>query len=136
MRDPTEVAGRYYAALSTNDSVAVSETLSPACTVHVPGAELEGREQVQGWMQSFFDAFPDIEHERGELARSGDTVETDLRIRGTHEAPLVSPDGQIPATGKRVEFTAHNVLRVEGDHISELTISYDPVDFMRQLGIA
>ena len=136
MANAAEVAGRYYDALGRNDATAVGQTLSEDCTAHVPGATLEGRAQVLGWMQPFFDAFPDLEHVPGELTERGDTVETDLRLRGTHSAPLVSPEGEIPATGRRVDFIAHNVLRVAHDEIVELTITFDPADFARQLGLA
>ena len=101
----------------------------------MPGATLDGREQVRGWMGSFFDAFPDIGHSTGELDVDGQSVSVDVRVTGTHTEPMVTPQGTIPATGKRIELAATNVMEVQGDSIVVLRIAFDAADFRRQLGM-
>ena len=135
MGEPAVVAERYYAGLDARDAGAAAATLAPDCKVQVPGAVLEGPEQMQAWAQGFFDAFPDITHEHGELEEDGDRVSADLRISGTHTAPLLSPDGALPATGRSVTFEAHNELVVREGAIAEMRIDFDPGDLMRQLGV-
>ena len=130
-----EVAERYYDALRRNDLDGVIATLEPGCQAEVPGATLDGREQVRGWMGSFFDAFPDIGHSTGELDVDGQSVSVDVRVTGTHTEPMVTPHGTIPATGKRIELAATNVMEVQGDSIVVLRIAFDAADFRRQLGM-
>jgi hypothetical protein len=62
-------------------------------------------------------------------------VSTEVRVRGTHTAPLVSPDGEIPPTGKSIDITAHNTMRTDADGITALEVNFDQAAFMRQLGI-
>jgi predicted ester cyclase len=135
MPEPLDVAKRYYEGLVRIDAAGVAGLLTQDAKVEVPGATLTGPEQFKGWMQVFFDAFPDITHEHAELEVDGSNVSTELSVKGTHTAPLVSPQGTVPATGKPIEIQATNTMRVEGDRIVELSISFDQDDFMRQLGM-
>lgn len=97
---------------------------------------LEGREEVRGWMQGFFDAFPEIEHTHCGLTVEGDSVSTDLRISGAHTLPFVTPQGTLPPTGRAIDFVAHNEMDVENGSIRSLRISFDPGELMQQLGAA
>ena len=135
MPSPLDVATNYYTALEEVDAARAAALLAADAVVDVPGATLTSPEQFQGWMQVFFDAFPDITHEHSGFAVDGSTVTTDLTVKGTHGAPLVSPQGTIPATARPIEIHAHNVMHVEGDRIKSLTITFDQDDFMKQLGV-
>jgi predicted ester cyclase len=86
-------------------------------------------------MTGFFDAFPDVEHECGEITVAGDTVSAELRVHGNHTRPLVTPQGAIPATNRPMEIHAMNHLDVGGGAITKLKISFDAMDMMRQLAI-
>jgi predicted ester cyclase len=133
--DARAVAERYYGALRENDLDGVIATLDPACQAEVPGGTLDGREGVRGWMGSFFNAFPSIEHSTGELDVQGQRVAADVHVTGEHTQPFVTPQGTIPPTGRTVDFRARNEMEIRGDSISALRISFDADDFMRQLGI-
>ena len=135
MGQSMEVADRYYSALSRNDAEAVAATFSTHCKVDVPGGMLEGPDQVKGWMKSFFDAFPDITHSHDEVKAEGDRLVTTVHVEGTHTAPLVSPQGEIPPTQKRIHIEAVNEIKVDADQIEEMRIDFDQGDFMRQLGL-
>lgn len=135
MGEAVDVAERYYSELAKNDGSAVAATLADDASVHVPGATLTGPQQFGGWMQAFFDAFPDISHAHTPLVESGDTVTTQVTVRGTQTQPLVSPQGTIPPTGKSIDLAARNELRVAGGKIVELTIDFDQAGFMNQLGL-
>jgi len=135
MGNATGIAERYYSELSKNDGPAVAATLADDAIVHVPGATLNGPQQFGGWMQAFFDAFPDITHEHAPFEESGDTCTTVVTVRGTHTEPLVSPQGTIPATGKPIVLEARNEMRTADGKIVELTIDFDQAAFMSQLGL-
>ena len=129
------VADRYYEALRQNDLDGVISTLDPQCRAEVPGATLDGREQVRGWMGSFFDAFPDISHSTSDLEVQGRTVSATVHVTGTQTAPFVMPQGTLPPTGRTIDIRARNEMDVRDDSIAALRITFDAADFMRQLGL-
>jgi predicted ester cyclase len=100
-----------------------------------PGATLDGREQVRGWMGSFFDAFPDISHSIGDLEVRGQTVVANVHVTGTHSEPFMTPRGTVPPTGRTIDIRARNEMDVRDDSIAALRITFDAADFMRQLGL-
>ena len=128
-------ASRYYEALRQNDLDGVISTLDPQCRAEVPGATLDGREQVRGWMGSFFDAFPDISHSTGDLEVEGRTVSATVRVTGTHTEPFVTPQGTVPPTGRTIDIRARNEMDVRDESIGALRITFDAAGFMRQLGL-
>jgi len=135
MADPRTVADTYYGALERLDAAGAASTLLPDARIEVPGATFEGPDGFQAWMQAFFDAFPDIQHDHSDYKIEGDALATELRVWGTHTAPLVSPEGAIPATGRSMEIFATNRMTFSGDRIAAITISFDQEGFMHQLGI-
>ena len=129
------VADRYYEALRRNDLDGVISTLDPQCRAVVPGATLDGREQVRSWMGSFFDAFPDISHSISDLEVQGQTASASVRVTGTQTEPFVMPQGTLPPTGRTIDIRARNEMDVRDDSIGTLRITFDAADFMRQLGL-
>ena len=101
----------------------------------MPGATLDGREQVRGWMGSFFDAFPDISHSTGDLEAQGRTVSATVHVTGTHTEPFVTPQGTLPPTGRTIDIRARNEMDVRDNSIGALRITFDAADLMRQLGL-
>ena len=132
--EPRDVAERYYEAVNTSDAATISAVLTDDCKVEAPGVSLTGPEQITGWMQVFFDALPDIDHEHEELAVDGNTIRTVLHITGTHTGPLVSPQGEIPPSGRSVAFDVKNEMTVKDDKVAGLNVDFDQMDLMRQLG--
>jgi predicted ester cyclase len=136
MTDARAVAERYDEALGRNDADGCAATVRADTKIEVPGAMLQGPEQLKGWMQPFFDAFPDISHSHTPFEIDGNVVRTNLTVKGTNTEPFESPGFGFPATGKTMDLLARNELTIEGDHISALTISFDMNVFMKQLGLA
>ena len=134
--DERSVAEAYYAGLVALDLDAVGATLAPDVSAEAPGVTFESREPLLGWMRGFFDAFPGIEHVVDRLdVRDGRAV-ADLRVIGTHTAPLASPQGSIPPTGRTMELHAHNEMQIEDGVITSVRIAFDPGELMSQLGLA
>src|SRR5579864_6462234 len=70
-----------------------------------------GASEIAAVAQSWGDAFDSkatIESER----ISGDTAILELTWRGTHIGPMRTPNGDIPATGKKVELRACQIVTV------------------------
>jgi steroid delta-isomerase-like uncharacterized protein len=87
-------------------------------------------ESNQGWKQ----AFPDASGQVTNAFESGDTATLEITWSGTHSGPLEMPDGELPATNKRIELRACQVFRVEGDRIAEDRNYFDMATMLQQLG--
>lgn len=114
----------------------VGAALDPACEFVAPGFSGTGPDDVVGWMRPFLAAFPGIHHEVLGIVEDGDRVAFELRIAGTHSAPLVGPGGTIAATGRDVSFSAGNHWRIADGRISSYHIYFDQMGFMAQLAPA
>jgi predicted ester cyclase len=106
---------------------------------------LKGRGAVQGRLQAYAEALPDLSWKRVRGFGQGDWVCVELVISGTHKGPLrhgidrrtleTPGAGFIPPTGNRIELRGCVVYKVEGAELSECHVYYDQLDFMRQLGL-
>jgi steroid delta-isomerase-like uncharacterized protein len=123
-------------AIDARDYEEFARHLTVDCAFEAPGVSLRGPEQAWAWMTPFLDAFPDIEHRVVSSVVSGPTESTELTITGTHTAPLVSPDGAIPATGRPITLAAIDTLELDGEgRIVSYRVHFDTMDFLAQLGL-
>jgi steroid delta-isomerase-like uncharacterized protein len=125
-----------FKAVDARDYDTVKRLLADDCAFQAPGAAgLQGGDQIVGYMQPFMNAFPDLTHDLVGYAEDGDTVAFELHITGTHTAPLASPQGEIPATGKSVDFHSCDFVRMRGDQLADYHVYFDMMGFMAQLGV-
>jgi steroid delta-isomerase-like uncharacterized protein len=85
----------------------------------------------QGWATAIPDAKATIHHE---LA-SGSTAVLELTWKGTHNGPLQTPTGTIPATGKRIEVRACVVMEIAGDKAKLQRHYFDMATLLQQIGL-
>jgi len=78
---------------------------------------------------AFLDGFSDLHNEILLILAEGDLVAAHQRWTGTHDGSFL----EIPATGRRVEFTSTAVLRIEGDLIAEAWDESDMLGLTHQL---
>jgi predicted ester cyclase len=108
------------------------------CVWHVPGgATLTGRDEIRAWVEPFTVAFPEPHHDFTRLIEDGDTVYCEGVFHGIQAGPLATPQGEIPATGKRVEFRFALVVTgdVEQNQSREVSVYFDQLEFLIQLGV-
>ncbi len=80
-------------------------------------------------------AFPDYQITIVDQVAEGDRVATVWRMVGTHQGGWASPIGNIPPTGKRVEFGGTTTLRVTDGKISDVIgTNWDHLGILQQLG--
>ena len=104
-----------------------------------------GREAVQGRLQAWGEALPDLSWRRIRGFGQGDWICVELVISGTHKGPLrqgLDPwtlertgDRVVPPTGNRIEIRGCVGYKVDHGEIAESHIYYDQLDFMKQLGL-
>jgi steroid delta-isomerase-like uncharacterized protein len=90
-------------------------------------------EAWKGWAQAFPDSKGTIQ---GARAAVDGTVVLELTWKGTHQGPLQTPMGPIPATGKSIEVRACAIVEVAGEKARTQRHYFDMATLLRQLGVA
>jgi len=100
------------------------------------GEVIRGRKAIQEHMESMFKAFPDFKIEFLTVIPSGNHIAFEMFVHGTNTGPMMTPEGEIPPTGKKVEFKAVWIGRISPKGlIEEDRTYYDTAAFMKQLGL-
>lgn len=122
------VARRFYEAVTSGHADALDEVCSAGLRGHAgAGADLAAlKESIRGFVTAFPDLRVDIRH----LVAEGDTVSAWVTYTGTHSAPFAG----VEETGAQVRFAAWDLMRVEGEHVVELTQYCDLFTLMNQMG--
>lgn len=118
---------REYASVSdvVSDSYVESNPVAP-------GGEIRGPDGLEEWMREITAAFPDIEGEILDLLAADETAMAELQFSMTHEGEF----GELPPTGRAVEFRAMATFLVEDGEITELRNYFDSQALFEQLGVA
>lgn len=130
--DNRELIGRLHARLlGSRDVSALDEFFAPDFVSHnTPPGFPPGVEGVRRFFEAFRDGLPDVEVSVDELVAEDDRVAVATTIRGTHDGELF---GHAP-TGRRVEITGIDLVRVRDGRIVEHRGLTDMVGLLRQLG--
>jgi steroid delta-isomerase-like uncharacterized protein len=98
--------------------------------------KVEGAEATIALWKGWAEAFPDSKATFHGAQASGNTVVLEVTWKGTHQGPLQTPKGTIPATGKRIEIRACTVAEVAGDKVRQQRQYFDMATMMEQLGLS
>lgn len=132
-----EAADRHIAAFNAKNADDFVGNESPDIEFVLPGAiTLRGRDQVRGYIQIFWSAFPDGRVTAGAQIVTDDACVTESVFNGTHTGTLSTPDGDIPPTGKRVSLRQVAVQRIEDGKVASEHLYFDQLELMAQLGLA
>ena len=99
------------------------------------GVRLEGPDAIAAYAMTWLNALPDATATVDNEIIAGDWATLQQTFKGTHTETLVSPEGDIPATGKSVVGRAVEVLRLEGGKIAEDHLYFDNMEFLTQIGL-
>jgi ketosteroid isomerase-like protein len=64
-----------------------------------------------------------------------DVVVVELAIRGTHEGPLMTPDGTVPATGKAIDVPCCDVFHMKDGKVISFHCYNAASILLQQLGL-
>ncbi|HET7715350.1 MAG TPA: ester cyclase [Bauldia sp.] len=126
------------AAFNRHDAVAFAACYAANAVVADPQSPdpLKGTEAITKDIDDWFGAFPDIETRMTRTVLNGAAYAVEWSMTGTHEGPLVTPDGHIPATGKPVRINVATIGRTDAaGRIVEERRYYDLSSVMSQLGL-
>lgn len=135
MASAREVSDRYTELINAHDAQAIGELFAEDGVLIDPAGEFRGREAIVGYWQGFFQAFPEMAGEDEFKAEEGDGAINEWTAVGTHDGPLETPEGSIPATGKQVTIRGCDVITVRDGRITSQRVYYDQLSFLTQLGL-
>ncbi len=136
MANPTKVAAEALEAFNAHDERRMRACYGDDATLEAPGdVRIEGGDASVGYAMAWLNAFPDARLTVHERVVGGEWVVERFTFAGTHDATLHGPDGDIPATHRRLEGRGAQMFRVKGDKIVEEHLYFDQVQVMTQLGL-
>ncbi|MBK8026159.1 MAG: ester cyclase [Chloroflexi bacterium] len=111
----------------------VDELMSPDFVMHGDALNpyVKGLEPVKQGAKMTQDAFPDLVVEIEDILAAGDKVMVRLRWTGTHSKPFMG----IPASGKKMTWTAMATNRIENGKIVERWFNSDVFGLLQQFGL-
>jgi predicted ester cyclase len=108
----------------------IDELFAPDFVEHQPGIA-PGREGVKGSIRALRAAFPDLHLAVEDAAATGDRVWLRLHGTGTHDGPFMG----LPATGRRIDITVIDVVRVADGRLVEHWGVADRMSVAQQIGL-
>jgi steroid delta-isomerase-like uncharacterized protein len=126
------LAKRFYEeVLNHGDLAAIDELIAEDLVEHeeLPGIP-PGREGVRAWAALMRNAFPDLVVSINQMIASGDEVWVHMTMKGTQYGPFMD----IPPTGRKVEISGIDRVRVRNGKAVEHWGVTDTLSLLQQLG--
>jgi predicted ester cyclase len=131
--DLKALAQRAYAIMSGGDLDELDELMVPGFVDHNPEPDqAPGAEGVKEAFRRLRSGFPDMKLTPEAIYTDGDTVIARVRLTGTHNGEYFG----IPPTGKSIDVTGIDIVRLEDGKAVERWGVFDALDLMQQLGQA
>jgi steroid delta-isomerase-like uncharacterized protein len=97
--------------------------------------KLEGVDDVLTAWKGWATAIPDSRATFHSETVSGNTAVLEITWKGTHSGPLNTGKGEIPATGKKIELRAIQVVDVADDRVKSVRQYFDMGTLLQQIGV-
>jgi steroid delta-isomerase-like uncharacterized protein len=132
MADNAQQAQRMFQAWEDRDFDTFEASLGDDVSVAAPGNQtVTGKQAVRQWYESWATAFTDATA-GAEVTLSGDDgVTVEGVFRGTNDGQFA---GHFPPTSQAVSVPFINVLHFAEDKVSRVSVYYDSLLLMTQLG--
>jgi steroid delta-isomerase-like uncharacterized protein len=122
-------------ALAENRLDDLLDMYAPDVEVKETGRAFKGRDEVRVQYQSWLDAFTDLRVDVIDVVEHGDTLAGEVLMTGTHTAPMVTPNGTIPATGKTITLEVCDFARFRDGRVVSFHSYFDQLAILAQLGL-
>ena len=135
MGQTLEAVKQFYKHFGAGDWAEVNACFDGDCKTVTPSGTMNVREHEQ-FGRTFKSALADAHMEILKAVENGDEVFVEGRFKGSHTADLVTPQGTVPASNKKLDLPYADYFRVKNGKIVEHHIFWDQVAMMAQLGAA
>jgi steroid delta-isomerase-like uncharacterized protein len=125
-------------AINRHDPAAVAAGYAPDAVVYDPyyPEPLRGRDAIQKDFEDFLRGFPNMHVSIKSALEGGNLVAIEMVVSAVHTGPLALPSGEVPATGKKIEFEGGIFSRFNGQGlVVEEHRYYDVLVQLTQLGL-
>jgi steroid delta-isomerase-like uncharacterized protein len=99
------------------------------------GYTAQGKEGFRAFFMGFANAFPDIKITHRNVIANGDWVAVEFGATGTNTGPLMTPNGPVPPTGRKVEFNVCEIHQWKDGQLARIVNYQDALSLMAQLGL-
>jgi ketosteroid isomerase-like protein len=131
-----EIVQRFYDAFGEGDLEAATAVFAGTVRMTDPGlGVVEGLPALRDYLDGLKDPLPDARAIVGQTFEAGDTVIVEGRFTGINTGPLPGPDGELPASGRKVDLPFADFSRLRDGKIVEYRTYYDQVSLFTQLGL-
>lgn len=97
---------------------------------------MSSKDAIEHGTKPFAAAFPDLTGEAQLTLVNGSNIAAVWLIKGTQKGPLPTPNGEIPATNKKVGYLLGHVAELKGGKAQRELVYADAHTMLGQLGVA
>jgi steroid delta-isomerase-like uncharacterized protein len=130
-----DTAERFYERFAAGDLDGALGLFSPDCR-HVTPAGQQDANAWKAFAEAFRRALPDGHMEIASVIEAGDAVAVEAHFKGTHNGPLATAQGEIPASGNAIDVPFADFFRLEDDSFVEHRVYWDQAEMLAQLSPA
>lgn len=127
---------RYLEAIDLKNSSALRALYADEARVFRPGGGEMTPDALIPFNRVFVEAMPDYQHQLVTLVEEGASAAFEAVITATFTGPLQTPNGPVPANGRRLNLREAGFIRVDPGGKIVVDRSYvDQVEMLTQLGL-
>lgn len=135
MAAPESLARRALALTDEQDWPAREALFTEDCVFVTPFAALRGPAATTAFSEPMMRAFSDAYHRIDVVISNDDDAAVQGVWLATHTAPLATPEGEVPATGRAVDLPFVVMIHARDDRIGSIHVYFDQLRFLGQLGL-
>jgi steroid delta-isomerase-like uncharacterized protein len=131
-----DIAKAQIIAYNQKDWNAVAAVLGAACVYDEVATHrrVQGVNDIMDAWRGWATALPDSNASLDRVSVSGNTVTLEITWRGTHRGPLQTPTGALPASGRKMDIRACQVVDVADGKVQAVRHYFDMATLLQQLG--
>lgn len=134
--DLQSVVERFYEGFNSGNIDAAVEPFAPDVETTDPSfGTVQNIEPWRAFIEAFKRALPDARLNLQSAVESGDTIAVEGTFTGTFTAPLMSPQGEVPPTGRAINVPYADFFIVRDGRVVSHRVYYDQVQLGTQLGL-
>ncbi len=125
-------------AFNDHDPDRVVELYATDAVLHDPQhpKPVHGRAEIREVYAEAMRSFSDMRVAIVSRHLDGDRMMYEIRVTGTNDGPVPAPEGEIPATGRRIDLPMAVFADLSPDgHFQHVRRYYDVAEMTRQLGL-
>lgn len=130
MKENKAVVRKMFEAINKKNFASLDELMAPGFVLHIHGRQKQGWEVNKQFLEGEIRAFPDLHVTIEDIISEGDIVCVRLKETATHNGEYLG----LAPTGRRLSYSVVAFWRLAEGNIAEGWVTYDQMDFLKQLG--